>query len=403
MPEPLDREAYLRTVAQSVDLQPAEVGEVLEEIGDHLSDTSAGWREAGYSPDDAERRAIRSLGDPVELGRELGRARQRRRYLLNAVGGAIFHAFAFGLWSWLFLWLFLGVLGLLGGMLAMSVLQIAKVEYGNVLAGPIGSLMTVAITWLWLAWFGWVLPARVARSAHRSVRGVQLAVGLVGFGVSTVVLWTVMHLTLDWVLAVGLPLAPFAFLLGALHPSRETLVFPRTTFRFRAAMALSIVLGVGVIGVVTAGPAHHGGYFQANTTVLGATYSDDPAVSGIPLSITTEGFSSASISIWDSTQRAEFARRLPAISIEIWPATLDGETLVIGHAPLATASAAVSVANDSTDVSVPMPVYRQPMSVATVLVGVAPDGKRVILSGPDYEEQTPPWYGTLLEWWFGPR
>ena len=42
------------------------------------------------------------------------------------------------------------------------------------------------------------------------------------------------------------------------------------------------------------------------------------------------------------------------------------------------------------------------MDTVRVLVGVKPDGTRVLLDQDLSVEPTPPWLGTLAEWWFGP-
>jgi hypothetical protein len=408
VPEPLDRATFLLQVADAVDLQPAEIGEVLEELSSHLSDAAAGWREAGLDMDDAEQRAIRSLGDASQLGRELGRARHQTRHLLAAVGGAVFNTITFGIWAYLTLWLVGGGLAIVGGLLAWWILTALGGSSSGGFTGPVASLGTVLIAALWFAWVGWVLPSRVARTAHRSVSGVQRAVGLVGVAVGTWILWTWPQVDMDPVLAFGLPLGPLAFLLASRHASRGQDLFPETTRRMRAGIALAVVLVTAAVGLVTVRPSTDHGFWQADTSMLGSEPAADPVLASMALT-TSSGWDtsgqvpmaeSASITIDDEQQLAAFARHIRTLTLEAWPVDVHDGNLTFGPSPLASASLAVTADNPNLEVRLPVPSYRTRVEYLSVLVGITTDGRRVLLSGPSGgPNQTPAWHGTLFDWW----
>jgi hypothetical protein len=407
VPEPLERASYLRQVADAVDLQPTEVGEVLEELNSHLSDAAAGWRESGLDPDDAERRALRGLGDPAQLGRELGKARHERRQLLAAAGGGIWSALTFGIWSFLFVWILFGGLGLVVTVATVSVLHGFRIETGNWLSGPAGSLITVALTTLWFAWMGWVLPQRVARAARRSVRGVQRAVGIGGFAIGTAILWTLPTLIMDPVLAIGLPLGPLAFLVAAQRPCRATDPFPVTTLRTRLGLAVAVATATVVMGLATMGPStpmERGFGFDVSHIGMSDFPGLDPADSRPSVSFqVTPGTSptlTASAFYPDDAWLTAFAARYPTTSLEIWPLVAATSDLYVpGPAPLATMQFATTSTAFDNPITMAMAMPRTPELVTTVLVAVGSDGSRVVIGPPD-ANQTPTWHGTLFDWWF---
>jgi hypothetical protein len=69
-----------------------------------------------------------------------------------------------------------------------------------------------------------------------------------------------------------------------------------------------------------------------------------------------------------------------------------------GGAPLVTQGAATEPV---TILRYSLPLLRDSMTTATFVVGIAPDGRRVILGENLDLARTPPWTGTLVEWWTG--
>lgn len=401
MPEPVDRDAFLHAVADAVDLQPGAVGEVLEELDSHLSDAADGWCAAGYDPADAERRAIRGLGDPHQLGHELGRARHRRRQLLAAAGGAVFSALGLGAVS-------LVVVGLLAAAVVLcslyafwAVIQVTGWPVSGWLTGPVANVGTVVLAAVWFGWLGWALPARVARRAGRSVRGVQAGVGLIGFLLGSAMLWTLFSTTMDWVLAVGLPFTPVAFLLATLRPSPRIALVPRTTARLRLAVLAAAVAATTAAGLASAAPRDD--WWSGDFSALGADASQEPLLSaagwGIDWGDVSGGASQfAGFVSGDGVSTAALARRYPTFRLEAWPVVRTDHQLVLGAAPLAVSS--VPVSSDTEVRDLVLPVLRTPVEVEIAAVLVARDGSRVLL-GATGPTPTPPWRGTLLDWWLG--
>ena len=428
MPEPLDRATFLRQVADAVDLQPAEIGEVLEELSSHLSDAAAGWRAAGLDMDDAEQRAIRGLGDPATLGRELGRARHERRHLLAAVGGGIFNAAVFGIWSFLTLWLAVGGLGVIALMGTVWVARELGWQDGIWLTGPAGSLCTVAITTAWFAWVGWILPWRVARSARRSVAGVKRAVGIAGFAVSTWLLWTWVTVNADPVLALGLPLGPVAFLLAAQRPVGGPYLFPRTTFRQRLAIALAVVVATSAVSLLsfdTRGNGSMGGGWMPGLERLGSEPMMDPVLASMSLMPNPQisidgrygsgGLESGAVLVGgvgfdDDTGDADaaaFARHFSALTLTLVPASIELPTessqghVTLEGDPFATTTVRLPVDDLGSAIQIQLPTLRTQTQFAAVLLGQREDGSSVVLGFETFK--TPTWHGTLFDWWFTGR
>src|SRR5512146_676906 len=67
VPETGERDRFLSEVAARLDLPEPIARDALEELAGHLDDAAAALRAAGYAPDDANRRAVRELGDPRQL------------------------------------------------------------------------------------------------------------------------------------------------------------------------------------------------------------------------------------------------------------------------------------------------------------------------------------------------
>lgn len=410
MPEPTDRDAWLAHVAASLDLPGDMAADVLEELRGHLDDASAAWRDAGIDPVDADRRAVRGLGDPGALGRDLGRARRRGRFLLAAVGGAVRGTVVFGIWAWLVLWLVSALVGVAGFLIASTILHAIGSSTSSYLGGPLGSLMTVGITLAWFAWLGRILPARVATSARRSVRGVKVALGVTGMIVGTVALWSFVGTDMDPVLALGLPLGPVAFLVAAVRaPDDPSLRLPARPAVTLAFGALAVV--IAVVGALATTTPSQDGSWEADLSAFGVDPGSYPIFAATDYSIGWGGSSLASagdsravlaeaatLTIGDEAQAAAFERQFPVLQLELRTASIVDGHLLIGTRPLAVASSPMSV---QTEVQLDVPVLRTPLDVTTLAVAIAPDGTRVILGGPDGPFSTPRWHGTLMAWWFG--
>ena len=409
MPEPTDRDAWLARVAASLDLPDSMAADVLEELAGHLDDASAAWRDAGIDPVYSDRLALRELGDPGALGRDLGRARRRGRFLLAAVGGAVRGTVVFGIWAWLVLWIVMAIVGIAGMMIASAILHALGSSTSSYFGGAIGSLATVAITVAWFAWLGRILPARVAASARRSVRGVRVALGVAGLLVGSLLLWSLVGVDMDPVLAVGLPMGPVAFLVASVRapddPSLRLGARPVVTL---ALGALAVVIAV-VGALATTTPSQDGGW-EADLSAFGAAPSAYPILADYSIGwgpgyLTNAGdgrraalVETATLTIGDDAQAEAFVRQFPVLQLELRSASVVGGHMLIGATPLAVASSPTSA---QTDVQLQVPVLRTPLEVTALTVAIAADGTRVVIGGPDGPFSTPRWHGTLAAWWFG--
>jgi hypothetical protein len=404
VPEPPDREAFLAAVHRGLDLPEPVSADVLEELAGHLDDAAAGYREAGYSPEDADRRAVRDLGDPRELGGSLGRAHRRGRFVLAAVGGGIRSVLLDGLRVWILLWLLAVAFAMVALAIASTVLHLLGTSSSSYFGGPLGSAASLVVTWAWFGWVGWVVPVRVAARARRSVRGVRRAVAAAGLAAGWWVTCGLLSISLDPVLAVGLPLGPLVFALAALRSGERAAsqLDPQVGVRAAAVATILIAIATTALAFATVTPSSNGGW-EADFSALGAAPEAYPVIAATDPSISWgPGFDSwpvagVDVTFADDAQAATFAAQLPVLRAEVWPAIIVGGQVRFGSAPMTSAEAATT-----TDVRLAWttPTPRERTTTALVLVGIARDGTRVVVGSGDVS-LTPAWTGTVIDWWLG--
>jgi hypothetical protein len=276
----------------------------------------------------------------------------------------------------------------------------------------LGSLGSVVVTVAWFAWLGRVLPARVAKSGRRSVAGVRIATGVIGFILGSAILWLLVSIELDAALALGLPLGPAAFLVAALRaPSDPSPVLGRRRGASAALIGLAVL--VATIAALTSASTSQGGGWEADLSVVGGDPAQYPVFTTTDYStnLAPAGFWSfsggkrnttaeeATLTIADEAQAAALASQFPVIALEIRPAKTVGGQLVIG-APIAVATSRTSA---QTQIQVAVPVYRTRTDVIAVVVAIASDGTRVNIGMLDGPFSTPSWRGTLADWWLSSR
>lgn len=88
---------YLREVSHHLPFDAAVTAEVIEELAGHLQDSTEAIIESGISPDEARRRAVRAMGHPEELAKDIARAHQTRQRLLAAAGAGAWTAMKSGI------------------------------------------------------------------------------------------------------------------------------------------------------------------------------------------------------------------------------------------------------------------------------------------------------------------
>jgi hypothetical protein len=396
VPDPGERNAFLASVRSRLDLPDAIARDVLEELAGHLEDAAADLRAAGLSADDAERRAIGRLGDARALGTELARARRGRRQVLAAVGGGIRAVLAEGIRTWIFLAV-LTLTAVLALPTASFFLHVLGRSSSSYFGGPIGSLATAGAVVGGFAYLGWVLPARIAGRAVRSVFGVRRGVALTGLALGSAVLWFLVSVAMDPVLAVGLPLGLLAFALAAFRaPERPTF---RVGFVPAVIGVAVLFLPMTLLALATATDARPDNWMADTSPIGDAPAATDVENTALGISWSgPDGRGWADVTVDAGNAAATVATRLPTLRVEIWSARVVDGVVRFGSAPL-VAQLAPTEPITALDYSVPR--LRDPLTTMAFVVGIAPDGRRVVL-GTDLELlRTPAWTGTLAEWWTG--
>ncbi|MEA2630314.1 MAG: hypothetical protein QOE66_533 [Chloroflexota bacterium] len=395
MPDTRDRDAFLAAVRTRLDLPDVIADDVLDELAGHIDDAATELRAGGLSSADAERRAIGRLGAPGSLGADLGRARRGRRHLLAALGGGIQAVIVEGIRTYLFVALVLALSAILALPAASVLLHLVGRSTSSYFGGPLGSLAGVGAVAGGFAYLGWILPARVAGPAMRSVRSVRRPVAAVGLVVGSLFVWSVVSVAMDPVLALGLPLGPVAFALAALRaPGRPTL---RVGFAAAFIGATVLFMPMTLLALATTTDSAAGGW-MADTSSVGT----EPAA-GSTASTVAVDWGAGDPEVGETTVDIELAApvlvaELPTIQLEIWPAhVLDG-VVRFGAGPLVTIPTATEPV---TSLRYSLPRLREPVTTATFIVGIAADGRRVLLGTNLDLARTPPWNGTLLAWWMG--
>ncbi len=396
MPEARDRDRFLSEVGARLDLPVPIASDVLEELAGHLDDAAAALRASGYEAGDADRRAIRQLGDPRHLAGALSSAHRRRRRLLAAVGGGVRVVLVEGIRTYLFAVLVLALASILAMPIASAVLHAMGRSTSSYFGGPVGSLVTVAGVVLGMAYLGWIVPARIAAPAVRSVRGVRRAVAALGVVIGSAALWLLVPLAMDPVLAIGLPLAPVAFAVAAFRAPERPTVW--VGFMPAAVLAVVLVIPMTLVALATTTDSEHGGW-MADTSPIGATpAATDVANSSVQASWWWAGDGQKGVSVELGPAEAVLLARYPTLQVEVWPAADVDGVVRFGVAPLLVVSAP---SDPVIDLSWAMPRPRNPITTATFLVAIAADGGRTILADDLGLEPTPPWTGTIAAWWLG--
>ncbi len=171
---------YLDALEAALLLPHVERTEIRDEIGAHLSDVRAELIDSGLSADRAGEEAARRLGSPEVLARELTAARQTRRALVAAVGGATWATTGAALRG-----LILGLAGVtVAVMTAMLGMAVATrlLGDGTWTLWDAGWFTAIGVTAAWVsaAFAGRTFVSVVARRSHRPTQQVRPWVAVIG-------------------------------------------------------------------------------------------------------------------------------------------------------------------------------------------------------------------------------
>lgn len=395
MPEPAERDRFLATVRLNLDLPDEIAAGVVEELNGHLEDATAELCAAGVATADAEQRALGRLGDARLLGAELTRARHQRRRLLAAVGGGVRALFVEGIRLYVVLSLMVVGASVFALLVASSLVQMVGRHPSGFFEGPLGSLGAVVAVIIASAYLGWVLPARIALPAMRSVRGLRQVVAWAGLIIGSLALWLVVRLPLDPVLALGVPAGPVTFAFIACRaPERPTVRMGWTVAVLGGAL---LIVPLTFVAIVTATASDVS--WMADSSVIGdAPSAADVRDVALDINWTAPPQGAAQVTVDAGDAVTVVAARLPTLQVEVWPARVIDEVMEFGAVPLLVERARTE---RSTTITYVLPRLREPVTTAMFVVGVAPDGRRVVIAEEFSLSKTPPWAGTLADWWFG--
>jgi hypothetical protein len=409
-----DREAFLSAVADELPFDPPERGEILEELREHVADSSATLEADGISPEDAARIAVDRLGSAHQLAHDLTAARRSRRRLLAAAGAGSWAVVTSGIYG--------GIVGLFLAFLAWAS-TVWLVHFVGPFAFDTFSFVAVG-TALYAA--GSALIHVVAgRAGYRTdiVRRLLIPAGAILVTIYALVGWSG---PLDAVGVAAVLTLPAWWILGSLR---------RTRFRRGSRRAFGVLFLVAACAVVLTEIGQMRLRDLEPRTAAFADASDmhldriaAPPLESIASLITGAGQVSAQGSagisagtfVLDISDATGFAAWRD-LRVEAWraidPGSSPGATPVSARAsgPFVVAPAVWSPPGElpggsmrwsssepwgpnAMTLSGSVRLDRTPGITAAwvALTGVAPDGSRHLIGDPNYVEAT--FTGTALDW-----
>jgi HAAS len=340
-------DAYLDALGRVLELPVDEAAEVREEIAAHIVDLSAEMSASGLSSADATREAIRRLGPPDVLGRELTRARQTPRALLAAVGGATTAAAGAVARGYLLGFATVVVVLVTASLAIAALARLTGSEppsYSDTGWLTVGVALASCVA-AWLAARTFV--SATARRSHRPARRIRGWVAVIG---GALVLWAAVF----WfqggqnlVSVLALLLVPVVFLVAALTATDERIERSAAARRATLALFATVLVAVPVImlglfgAITTVGVSAVGsGPYSSMEELLHAQGFDmpgrfvaDPPDVGQPQWSVDHGL--ATVEVADA---AALTSRWRDLRVEAWRADASGGALDRSHTvPFATA------------------------------------------------------------------
>lgn len=383
-------ETYLDALESHLDLPQPFRSEAREEIAGHLTDATTTLQANGFGPAEAAQEAIRRMGSPAELGREMTRARQTRRALLAAVGpgiwaagGGAFRGFVFGI-ALITTVVLAASLGLRGIQLA----GLPAIDMSEVPIGHAQATLAMAIASWFAAWRGSrALVAVVSQRSRRRAEGLRRWIAAAGGLVilAFVAFW--FRGAQDQLSVIALLAVPLAFAGGALTADGRA-IEPRRRSRVvvTAGLVVLVALNVAMAGApvqqtlsaVGAGPfGSMEELLRSENTDLPGRYVADPPDFGTVSDSVEDGVVIVSLGVpstggtprWQD-MRLEAWR---ALDLSSGPPTLDRRF----DSPFAAAP--LVEAGDRMEGSLRIDAARGVAHYWLVVTGLAADGRRDLL------------------------
>jgi hypothetical protein len=386
-------DGYLDALTAALDLPGEERLEVRDEISAHLLDLRSELIEAGLTDATATDEALRRLGPPDVLGRELTRARQTRRALLAAVGGATWAATGAA-----FRGLIVGIAGVtVVAVVGMLVMAVATRLFGNGTwtIGDAGWYTVLPVAALWIAaWFAArTLVSVAARQSHRPAEDVRPWAAAIG---GTLIAW----LALVWLTAaqnlfsvIALAFVPAVFIAATLTGTARPIERSGRARLASLALFATVVIAIPLLVLMSAT-----GQVQEQLSSVGSVvpyasmqdllhatgfdlpgrYVADPPEFGTMSTQVDNGLATATLE-----PGMALTGRWHDLRLEAWRATQPGGEIDRAFtAPFATAPMVVGL--DRVVGAVRVDRTRDVSQWVLVVTGIAADGGRdliVLLSG----------------------
>ncbi len=400
-------DGYLASLVVALELPNGERIEVRDEIGAHLIDLRSELVEGGMSPESAAAEAIRRLGPPNVLAHEITHARQTRRALLAAIGGATWAATgaaARGL-----------ILGLASVMIVAVAAMLAMAGASRVFGTGTWTLWDAgwltafgaAVFWApaWLA--GRTLVSVTARRSHRPAERVRRWIGLVGGLLVALVTLVWFRAPLNLASVIALAVVPAVFLVTSLTAT-DGLSEPSKKARWATlALFATLLVALPVLGLMLATPMQKqlssvgSGPYDSMAAMLHATGFDLPGrfVTDLPDLGSTSMTLDQGLANGALENAAAVMTRWHDLRLEAWRASPSGGELDQAYTlPFATAPLTVqagrlvgAVRVDST---------RDVTLWWLVVTGISPDGGRDVITTLGGSNST--FTGSALDWLTAP-
>jgi hypothetical protein len=240
------RHRYLDDLAAALPLPDGVREDVVEELAAHLTDTIADLEAQGRDPVAAQAEALRRLGSPAALGRELARAHRGTDRLLAAAGGGVLGALGAAIPATFFAWIAVVVATIVltlavravGAWLGLSFQLSTDAGWNTALSAfglNVGALLA-----------GAAAVRGAARSGWRTADEVRFGVTVLGGVLAALFSLVFVSQAQNWASVVTLVAVPVAFGVGARF---DRLRGPAlSTVMLGLALGLLPVLGLGVVG-----------------------------------------------------------------------------------------------------------------------------------------------------------
>lgn len=401
--------AYLDAFESSLDLPEPFRSEAREEIAGYLADSTATLEADGHSPAEAAREAVRRMGAPSGLGRDMTHARQTRRALLVAIGPGIWAAgggalrgFVFGLAL-----VTTGVLAVLLGLRGLQLAGLPLIDLSTVRIGNTQATFALGVAFCFAAWRGSrVIVSAISYRSRRQPEVLRPWIAAIGGSVTLALVLLWFRGAQDEVSVFALLAVPLAFVGGALtavgrpiEPLRWPLVVVMTTLLVLVPVAL-LFAGAPVqktLSAVGVGPfASMEELLRSENMDLPGRFVADPPDFGTISDSARGGLATVSLGPPSAGQ----APRWHDIRLEAWRADLSTGPVLDRRFTSPFATTPLIQVGDRLEGSVRVDATRGVTDYWLVVTGVAADGQRDLLR--EVTGSNTDFVGTVWDWLTAP-